>query len=1139
MKFTLLFFIILCTVRVSGQTVFFNHISQEDGLRNGNVRAIVKDYQGFMWIGTEDGLHRYDGYEMKIYRYIKDDSSSLKGNFILSLFEDSHRNLWIGTLDGGLHRYNRKQDSFHRVTLPPRTDSTTSVAIRCIAEASDHYLYVGLDNLVRARIDSINKMAFSRVPLPTDTIRDPGIRISSLVSRPDSTLLVSVNTQGLFVYDFSREKSYPHEINSLERNIQTIYADKVRNLIWIGSWKNGLLIYDPIHKIHHRVVAGKDNHSLKSNFIASITSDASGNIWVASDKGISFFSSETDPLKSGPDITYLSEESDQSRIHGSVFKSVYVDNEDRVWIGSYYEGLNVYDKNSMNFGSLDVIPQQGEGSNTGNVNALQEGKDGELWIGLDGGGLHLLQKSVEDAGATIIPIVTSENIDKIKSLILDGDQNLWIGTWGNGLLIMDTQTKQCRKVNAAAMGADIDDEIISLAMDHDGNLLIGSFDKGLFRYNVKNKRMERIKGVVSNRNLIDRIHSILTDRSGNVWIGKDVGGLNLLNRNDQVYKTIRTAHLEESTTISTIFQDKNGTIWVGAPALGLIGYDPSTNKSNLYDEDNGLSNSSIYAIQEDGDGKIWVSHNAGLSAFDKKSGRFYNFTKNNGLTATQFNRNSVVKNKSGLIIFGNIRGITFFRPKDLQGKKTGTPIVFTRFLLNNTEQTVNGGTIRENITILKEVELEHSHNSFGIEFAALNYNFSHHPVYSYMLDGFDKTWQYAGSRRLVSYTNLEPGEYVFKVRANDTAGEPSVTRELSITITPAWWQTIFFKIALFISFLVLVFTAHRIRVRFLVQQRNRLEDEVRARTQKLNETIHEVNAVNSILHTKQEEIIQKNNEIQAQNEELVSQNDHIAEQHTKLAAAQQQLKEINLGLEKTVLERTETLQQTIDNLNKVVFELDRFVYSASHDLSAPLKSILGLVNIINKEPDPKKTKECAALIQAAVVKLDGVIKSMVEYAYNSHLQVKTEKIILRDLVTEIFKEMALMPEAAKIHFENATPENLSIQSDPLRLKLILGNLVNNCIKYVDKNKDVFWIRVEASVSGQLARIKISDNGIGIREEFIDKIFNMYFRATELSKGSGLGLFIVKETLSKIGGQITVESQIGEGTTFELVIPEFS
>jgi signal transduction histidine kinase len=501
----------------------------------------------------------------------------------------------------------------------------------------------------------------------------------------------------------------------------------------------------------------------------------------------------------------------------------------------------------------------------------------------------------------------------------------------------------------------------------------------------------------------------------------------------------------------------------------------------------------------------------------------------------------------GTIAFGNIRGVNYFNPAHFKRKNEDIRIALTRLFVNNVEQFVGKpvSVLHENVTTTQGIHLKHTQNSFSVEFAALDFNFANITEYAHKLESFDDDWQMAGTQRMISYTNLPPGDYILKIRATNTKHEwaPQLC-ELRVRIVPAWWQTFWFKVGVIFTLVTLVIVIHRLRINYLVAQQKRLEALVHERTYKLSdandmlkEQMEEINAINVILAKQRDQITEKNNEIQTQNEELTAQNEQIMEQQDMLLKAQEQLKEINYSLEKLVDERTVKLQHSIQDLNKTVFELDRFVYSASHDLSAPLKSIRGLVEVIHLEKDPSRVYIYTEYIKDTVLKLEIVIKNMVDYSRNVHIQIKPESFNLHDLVAEVIGELAFWPNTADLTYKNQISTDLVIQSDRSRLKVVLHNLISNSIKYADKSKDSNWIQMQCEKNGHYWKLNITDNGIGIREEYIDKIFNMYFRATDTSKGSGLGLFIVKETLSKIGGGINVKSEFGVQTTFELLIPQ--
>jgi len=1142
LRIFLLIFFYTC-IKLQAQPVFFNHITQEDGLRNGNVRAITKDFQGFVWIGTEDGLHRYDGNQMKIYRKRESDSTSISSNFILGLYEDKAHDLWVGTLDGGLCRYDRENDIFQHYSFSSGGQATSNFAVRSILQAADGYLYVGSDNLMRARMGDPASMKFERVVLSHDTRKAYGERVLSIVARDDSTLLVGANAQGLFVYNIRTGRSSRHAISELVPDIQTLFLDKRRNLLWAGTWRDGLLAFDPVTKKSRWFRPDTDRAIFKSNFIADIAGDSEGNIWIGTDDGLILVPHDCDPWQPTNMRTFSQSQTDRSGIQGSIVKAIHIDETDLVWVGMYYEGINVYDRNAMNFGSLPIQIGEGSSSKYGNINAIQADKNDNLWIGLDGGGLFYLKGNVGSGSASLEAVKTCESVDKIKSLKIDRDGNVWIGTWGNGVSHINARTKICTEL--AELNKQIGKEVLSLNIDKDNNVLIGTFDRGLFRYSIKEGRATRIQSFDGGKNQMDRINTILVDNSNTVWIGREAGGLGYLKAGEDAYRFIETPHLNSRTTLLSSYMDKEGILWVGVASLGLVRYDPKTNSSELYGEEAGLINSYVQAIEEDDLERLWISHNMGLSVFYKQNHTFSNFSRSNGLLASQYNRNAVARMSDGRLAFGNIRGLNFFDPARFRKEEKKIPVVFTKFLVDNIEQTAGSTALPQNITGIEQIELEHDQNSIGIEFASLEYDFAQFREYNYMLEGYDQDWKRTdNSRRLIAYTNLEPGEYTFKVRIAKNSDElVSGSKEIKIEIVPAWWQTFWFWAAAVILVIAILWGVFRFRMQFLINQRKQLAQKVQERTIELNglntllqSQIEEINSMNTMLQHQQQQIVEKNNEIQAQNEELTSRNEQIVQQHDGLILAQRQLREINLSLEQIVDERTKELQRTIKDLNKTVFELDRFVYSASHDLSAPLKSIRGLVELIKMEKDPNTVYQYTTHIKDTALKLEAVIRSMVDYARNTHVLVKVEQFHLKELIDEVVAELSFWPEAGRMEYQNRIPEDFVVVSDKHRIKVVLLNLVTNGIKYSDRNKTSSWMKFECMSFGNEVQLKVSDNGIGIQKEYIDNIFKMYFRATESSKGSGLGLFIVSEVLDKIGGNISVQSEFGEHTTFELVIP---
>ncbi len=576
MKGTLLLATCLLVSNLAAQTVFFNHITQEDGLRSGNVRAIVKDHQGFIWIGTEDGLHRYDGYEMKVYRNRQNDSSSLSSNFILCLFEDSHKNLWAGTLGGGLCLYDRKNDSFRSFTQA--NSNIPDNNIRALTEGTDRRLYIGTSRITRATVDPVTAtVQFENLSLP-DNNNEP-TRVLAITPDLDGNILVSIHPLGVFNFNSATNTFSKYEISQWSNNVLGLFADKRRAIIWACTWNNGLIAYEPATK-RHTVIKTTDvsQNQVGNPLLSSIAADATGNLWIASDFGLIRFPYNENPFTQYHLTTYLPDKRNQSGIHGSIIKAVYVDNQDKLWVGAYYEGVNVYDKWAMNFGTI-ASPAEPTQTSFSNISALQEDGKHQLWIGTDGGGLFLLRTELDQAHEYKLEhIEFCPGITKIKALKMDADQTLWIGTWGNGLFAYNTLTRQCKKIKEIE-ASDVGNEIMALETSSPDYLWIGSFSNGVFRYSRKSKRLVHIKTFQGSKTAVDRINTLYVDSLNNVWTGREAGGLSICMNSDTVSIPVVTDHISGTATVTTLLRDKHGTVWVGVANAGLAGYDPRTKHS--------------------------------------------------------------------------------------------------------------------------------------------------------------------------------------------------------------------------------------------------------------------------------------------------------------------------------------------------------------------------------------------------------------------------------------------------------------------------------------------------------------------------------------------------------------------------------
>lgn len=1142
------------------QDIKFNHITTDDGLANGNIRAILQDYQGFFWFGSEDGLQRYDGYSLEDYRHDPNDSTTLSSNFIFSLYEDSKKNLWVGTMDGGLCWYDRKENNF-RCFQNEQGDpaSITNNLVRSITESSDGKLYIGLKEGGFSYFtipDTIpEKITFTNFLIKNDGNQPSSTWISDIIEDNDKSLLIAIIGGG--VHRYNPKTNALHEIlrDSISKRSQRLTLDS-KSRLWISTWGNGLYVYDKATKqlAHH--TAGPEAHQLDHNQVEDVHEDAEGNYWIPTDNGLSFLHYSFDPFGDCYFVNYTHNDFEPSSLLSNSIKAFYRDKMNRLWVSSYYGGINIYDKNALKFNSVRFkIWSEGSISNS-NVSAFEEDHQGNLWIGTDGGGLNYLKEGVanirRDEFEKINIRFDGQRAEKIKCLEFDRSGNLWMGTWGLGLFKINPTTLSYEHVGVEREVENglLADQVMVLKSDKLNNLWIGTFSGGLSYYDTKKNRFTHYPNLApyartSNRYNIKAIH---IDKKERVWVASEARGLALYDSTKQAFHQISNDDVRDDLTILSIYEDKNGALWLGTNGIGLIYFNPDKKTTALYNEKTGLANNVIYGIQQDNrTGNLWLSTNKGLSELDPEKLEVRNYNRTDGLQGNQYNPGSTFKYSDGTLLFGGINGMDAFVPGRIETSSYLPDIVFTSFFLNNVELNVEDtlSPLKENIILTESIDLKHSQNSFSVEFAILEYSFSERNQYAYMLEGLNDSWQDIGSERKATFTNLNPGKYTLKVKASNSDGVWTPTEKtLSIRIHPAWWQTTLFKIAIIALFAVTAISIVRVRINYLLRQKRKLKRKVTQRTnelklknEELTEKIEEIRSQNEILHKQKVQIIEKNNEIQAQNEELTSQNDQIILQRENLRVAEHKLKEVNEQLEALVEQRTKKLEETIAQLDKTVTELDRFVYSASHDLSAPLKSVLGLVQIARIEKEPERVLEYYNHIEFSVQKLDRVIKSMVEFSRNYHLDVQRSYFNFHDLVDEVLRELAFWPEARKIAFKNSVPKDSVLKSDSQRMKVVLHNLISNSVKYADFTKPESFIHIDFTKNGVTDTIVITDNGMGIEKDRLSRIFEMYYRATDRSHGSGLGLFIVKEIILKLGGNIGVKSTFGSGSSFIINIPD--
>lgn len=829
----------------------FEHISLEKGLSQSSVHCILQDSKGFMWFGTEDGLNKYDGYDFKVYKYDDRDKNSLSDNFIWTVYEDDSGNIWIGTGGGGLNKYIPEEDKYIRYEYNPNDQNSISYNIvRTILEDSRGILWVGTEGGGLCRFDHENNIFtnYQHDPQNPNSISSNNVLV--IYEDRDSYIWVGTGDGGLNRFDpeseiFSRYVHNPDDSKSISGNtVMTIFEDR-KGMLWIGTVGGGLNKYFPLNKdktrgtfIHYKHEP-ENPKSLCNNSIMAIYEDSKGIFWVGTRKGIAIFDKKNEEFHN-----YKNDPNDPNSLSHNDILSIYEDNCGAIWIGTTNGGINKYDRNYYKFKHYKSEPNNLNSLNGNVIRSIYEDKSGIIWIGTIGGGINRFdrknQKFTHYSNAFTYPYHL-EDAD-ITVFCEDRFGNLWIGSWGQGLFKFDKKNNKFSqyKYDYSDPGSINDNHIQVIYEDRNGVLWVGTDRGGLNKFDFLTEQFYNYKHDPNNPNSISsnsiQSRSIIEDEAGYFWIGT-WNGLNKFDpetgefthflhdpddpnsiNNDHVISIIKcTGCVEE-------------VLWIGTTG-GLNKFNTKTHQFTKYTQEDGLPNNVIYAILEDNDKNLWISTNNGLSKFNPYTETFKNYDIRDGLQSNQYFWGAACKTKSGELLFGGINGFNIFHPDSIKDNLHVPPIYISSFKIFN--DVVQYG---KDISTIDEIILSYKENYISFEFVALNYILSEKNQYAYYMEGVDKDWIYSGTRRYASYTNLEPGEYTFRIKASNNDNiwnEEGIA--IKVEVIPPFWKKWWFKISVIGAIALLFIIWYEMRIYNIRKQKTILEVQVAERTKELQE----------------------------------------------------------------------------------------------------------------------------------------------------------------------------------------------------------------------------------------------------------------------------------------------------------------
>jgi ligand-binding sensor domain-containing protein/signal transduction histidine kinase/DNA-binding response OmpR family regulator len=834
------FLIIICTNNVLSQApeLKFKHITNEQGLSNTSVECIFQDNRGFIWFGTLDGLNSYDGNKITVYTNNPKDTNSISDNTIHCIFEDWKHRLWIGT-SNGLNLFDEATNKFIRFTHSQNGNSISSNKINDICEDSSHNLWIATAG--------------------------GGLNLFKQSS----------NTFIHFVHDVGRANSLSDD------DVNSICEEKKGNL-WVAT-NNGLNLFDKKNntfRLYQNLIEKSKVNNEDYNNIEEVKSDHQNNLWlIVNDHGLIFFNPEKKSAK-----YFTHQDSDPYSIGSDILRDILVDHNGNVWIGGVNAGLNLYNPKNSSFFNYHHEPDNSTSLSQKSVKSLYEDKQGNLWIGTLRGGVNLYSPQLgrfKLFKQTESP--SSLSYDDIRSFHQDTNGNIWVGADGGGLDLFNEKagTFKHYRHDPANPSSISSSAILSITGDSNNNLWISTWNGGLNVFNIQTEVFTHYKHNEADKNSIssDFVRKAFEDSEHHMWIATDLGGVNLFDRNthkftrfmrdpqnktrlwgnniidinEDDHKNIwiltldsgvncynliskQVSHYlftkgETSDDIAFSFTDSKGRFWIGRKGLYL--FDRKHNQFILYTNLAGLASEYIKGLVEDNDGNLWVSTSNGITKFNPDTYVFKKFNVGDGLQGLEFEVGSCMKAKNGELFFGGVNGFNVFYPKNIKPNPYIPPVYITDFQILNRSIVVGqkDSPLKEDISLAKEIRLNYNQSTFSFLFSALNFVAPENNQYAYKLENFDKNWVKAGTERKASYTNIDPGEYIFRVKASNNDGLWNEKgAEVKIYIKPPFWSTWWFRSIIVIILLTSIYMILNFRRAF----------ELRILEEKKNEEMHQV-----------------------------------------------------------------------------------------------------------------------------------------------------------------------------------------------------------------------------------------------------------------------------------------------------------
>lgn len=866
----LIFILFSSNIIAQKKPVKFNRLTSSDGLSQNSVSAIVQDHDGFIWIGTEDGINKYDGYNFEIFKRNPGDSLSLNDNQGNAMIVTRDGTLWIGGSLAGLSKYNSTTKTFTRYNHDHTNPNSLSEDIIIdFSEDESGNLWIltrskGFDYMIVKE----EKFIHMANMLPPD-YKISEDRIFFIHQDKQNHLWVGAQGKVHYFKIIHSENGVPKlqpvkiENQIVERAALSI-EESESGVIWIGTAGEGVLLYDRTNNALRKFEVKPDNKAINSLAILALESDENDDLWIGGVPVRDFIGSERENISGLLKLNYKSKEirafladpKDPQSLSSNRILSLLVDKTGVLWVGADISGLNVYDKSVTKFSLVTTGPEE-YNKVKGPIRGFYLDENKILWIASQGGGLISYDRSKEKYE------VFNYNKNNPSSISTDAAQNiyddgkyLWIGTQ-QGLNRFDKKTKSFKRYyidpsNPASRFNAINYNIVEIDK-LPGYLWFGTNGSGLVRFDKEKETFKKYtydpedQTSLNNRANFVRTVWYSEKRPDELWTGT-TNGINILNLNDETFRYYNHDP-KDSTSLShpnvmNFYEDENGYIWVATYGGGLNRFDLKTEKFLRFTQENSdLPNNGVYGSLSDEEGNLWISTNSGITKLNPITFEFRNYTVDDGLQSEEFNGGSYYKAPDGEMFFGGIRGFNFFYPSEIADNKFIPNIVITDIkIFNESIKVGEDSPLKVQISKTEEIVLAYWQNDISFEYVALHFSNPSKNKYAFKLENYEDEWRYVGDIRIATYTNLDPGEYIFRVKGSNNDGIWNEEgRAIRLIIRPPWWKTIW----AYSAYVLLLFVGglsfdryQRARIKNIEQRRAQLallRAENQRKTQELEE----------------------------------------------------------------------------------------------------------------------------------------------------------------------------------------------------------------------------------------------------------------------------------------------------------------